>query len=57
MVIAALFSAAMVLLGTLLSPISVGAAAEGGQANITLHAKWEATPLVHEAAEFLVSRL
>lgn len=46
---------AVVLALLALASLAIGRRFEPKGASITLHAKWLGTPLVHEAAEFLVS--
>ena len=55
--------ALVALVAAAAAALAVGGAAAGSAAaaaargaSITLQAKWEATPVVHEAAEFLVRR-
>ncbi len=51
---AAVAAAAVVLLLAAAVPLAGAARAQGKGAKITLQAKWEGTPFLHEAAEFLV---
>ncbi|KAL4422940.1 hypothetical protein ABPG75_009137 [Micractinium tetrahymenae] len=46
-------AAALVLLLAAAVPLAAAARAQGKGAKITLQAKWEGTPFLHEAAEFL----
>lgn len=50
----AVAAAAAVLLLAAAAPLASAARAQGKGAKITLQAKWEGTPFLHEAAEFLV---
>lgn len=56
-VAAAAFPLLVLLLATAGLPTPCTARKDTKGARITLQTKWQGTPLVHEAAEFLVSRL